>query len=69
MTFVQRMLESSTDLGIVRSLVTIARELDLATIAEGVESGETAEQLRELGVDYAQGYFLGEPAHLEMPSP
>jgi diguanylate cyclase (GGDEF)-like protein/PAS domain S-box-containing protein len=65
MTFVQRMLESPTDLGIVRSLVTIARELDLLTIAEGVESAETAEELRRLGVNYAQGYFLGEPAHLE----
>jgi diguanylate cyclase (GGDEF)-like protein len=66
MTFVQRMLESSTDRGIVRSLVTIARELDLVTIGEGVESAETVEELRRLGVDYAQGYFLGEPAHLEI---
>ncbi len=64
MSFVQRMLESKNDLAIVRSLVTIARELELVTVAEGVESEEVLEELKRLGVKYAQGYFLGEPARI-----
>jgi EAL domain-containing protein (putative c-di-GMP-specific phosphodiesterase class I) len=32
--------------------------------AEGVEEAETLELLREIGVDYAQGYFLGRPGPL-----
>ena len=36
----------------------------LQTIAEGVEDAETLELLRELGVDYAQGFHLGRPAPL-----
>lgn len=59
--FVQRILESPTDLGIVRSLVIIAGELGLSTVAEGVGSDEAADLLRELGVDRAQGFHLGMP--------
>jgi EAL domain-containing protein (putative c-di-GMP-specific phosphodiesterase class I) len=34
----------------------------MLTVAEGVEDAETLEQLREIGVDFAQGYHLGRPA-------
>ena len=69
MAFVQRMMESKNDRAIVRSLVTIARELELVTVAEGVESAETLAELRRLGVNYAQGYFLGEPRPLDPLKP
>lgn len=65
MEFVQGMLDSEADAGIVRSLVVIGRELGLRTIAEGVELAETNEALHELGVDFAQGYYLGKPTELE----
>ena len=35
--------------------------LGLQTIAEWVENRQTLEALRELGVDYAQGYWIGRP--------
>jgi EAL domain-containing protein (putative c-di-GMP-specific phosphodiesterase class I) len=34
-------------------------------VGEGVEDGETLELLRELGVDYAQGFHIGRPSPLE----
>lgn len=62
MQFVRGILESDTDSRIVRSLVVIAQELGLKTVGEGVESAEVMERLRELGVDSAQGYYIGRPA-------
>jgi EAL domain-containing protein (putative c-di-GMP-specific phosphodiesterase class I) len=45
----------------VRSLIDFARNLDMEVVAEGVEDRETLEQLRELGCDRAQGYYIGHP--------
>ena len=50
---------------VVRAVVGLARDLGCRTVAEGVESAETLEVLRELGVDRAQGYWLGMPAPVE----
>ena len=46
--------------------MTIAKSLDMHTVAEGVEDAETLDHLREIGVDYAQGYHLGRPAPVEL---
>ena len=45
----------------VGSMVQIARQLGLRTVAEFVESAAAQDCLRELGIDYAQGYFIGRP--------
>jgi PAS domain S-box-containing protein len=50
---------------VVESVVALARAFGLQTVAEGVEGAQTLELLRELGVDYAQGYFIGRPGPLE----
>lgn len=55
---------------LVRALVHVADELELTTVAEGVEREETARILLELGVCAGQGYHLGRPvppAELEAP--
>jgi diguanylate cyclase (GGDEF)-like protein/PAS domain S-box-containing protein len=62
MQFVRGMLESNADARIVESLVVIARGLGMRTVAEGVETADLIEPLRELGVDCAQGYLFGRPA-------
>ena len=64
MEFVRGIHESAADRAIVRSIVTIAESLGMRTIAEGVEDEAILNGLRELGVDYAQGYHLGRPAPL-----
>jgi EAL domain-containing protein (putative c-di-GMP-specific phosphodiesterase class I) len=50
-----------TDAVIVRSIVTLAHELGLTVTAEGVETADQAQALRELGCDHAQGMFFGAP--------
>jgi EAL domain-containing protein (putative c-di-GMP-specific phosphodiesterase class I) len=46
---------------LVRSLNETGHILKLHTVAEFVENQETLDILKEIGVDYAQGYFLGRP--------
>jgi diguanylate cyclase (GGDEF)-like protein/PAS domain S-box-containing protein len=67
MEFVRGILDSATDRGIVRSLVLIAGQLGLTTVAEGVERPELLAELTELGVDRAQGFHLGRPSPIELP--
>ncbi len=62
MEFVRGLRDSLADRAIVESIVTIAKSLDMLTVAEGVEDAETLDDLRKMGVDYAQGYHLGRPA-------
>jgi EAL domain-containing protein (putative c-di-GMP-specific phosphodiesterase class I) len=59
--FVRDLLEDKASRHVVGAVVDLARRFDLQTIAEGVERMETLDLLRELGVDYAQGYALGRP--------
>lgn len=49
----------------VRSLVELASGLSIDTVAEYVESAAIAKEVRELGVDYAQGYAFGKPEPLD----
>jgi predicted signal transduction protein with EAL and GGDEF domain len=39
---------------------------NIKTIAEFVEDQETLDAIREVGVDYAQGYFIAKPAPIEI---
>ncbi len=55
----------------VRMIVDLARALDLRVIAEGIESAEELEVLRELGCDAGQGFFLARPldiTHTPLPA-
>ena len=45
-------------------LMDLAQRLKVATIAEGVETGEELEWNRERGATYVQGYFIARPAAL-----
>ena len=63
--FVSRMLVDAGAEAIVRSVLDLARNLKLVTVAEGVEDRETLERLRRLGCDIAQGYFLSRPVPAE----
>ena len=63
--FIRGLPEDATDQLLVRALVDTARGLGSQTVAEFVGSEATVERLRELGVDYAQGYHLGRPQPVE----
>lgn len=62
MSFVQRMRTSLEDERVVRLIAQIASEFGMRTVAEGVEDAETLALLAEIGVDEAQGYFIGPPS-------
>lgn len=61
-SFLRDMLPGSQDEAIVKAIVTLAENLGLSSIAEGVESRVTLEQLRSIGAHEVQGFFLGEPS-------
>jgi EAL domain-containing protein (putative c-di-GMP-specific phosphodiesterase class I) len=61
-SFVTGVIRSREDLRVVQSIIRIAESFGLRVIGEGVEDAATLELLRELGVDYAQGFHLGRPA-------
>jgi diguanylate cyclase (GGDEF)-like protein len=50
---------------IIASIITLAHELKLEVVAEGVETEEDAKRLQALGCEYAQGFFFGKP----LPAP
>ncbi|WP_423068803.1 EAL domain-containing protein [Devosia sp. CN2-171] len=50
---------SHTQVPIIRAIITLASELDLSVIAEGVETIEEIERLQQLNCQYAQGFAFG----------
>jgi EAL domain-containing protein (putative c-di-GMP-specific phosphodiesterase class I) len=60
-SFVLAMTREHSAAVIVRSVVNLAHSLDLAVVAEGVESRDICERLRALGCDQVQGYAVAEP--------
>lgn len=58
---VMNMHSNERVLAMVQSIITLARQLKIKTIAECIEDKETAEMLREMGVDWGQGYYFGRP--------
>ena len=59
--FVKDILVDPIDLAMVKSINDIGHVMGKKTIAEFVESQAILEKLREVGVDYAQGYGIEKP--------
>ncbi len=60
--FVQDIVKNPVDQKMIRMIAEIGAEAKMQTIAEYVQDGESLALLGELGVDLAQGYFVGRPA-------
>jgi diguanylate cyclase (GGDEF)-like protein len=60
-SFVLDMADDADDMAIVRSTVDLAHNMGLRVVAEGVETPESLEILKELGCDQVQGYFIARP--------
>ncbi|QAR33730.1 EAL domain-containing protein [Geovibrio thiophilus] len=60
--FIRNIINDDVDKAFVKSALTLAGELRIRTVAEYVENSAVLESLKELGVDYAQGYFIDKPA-------
>ena len=59
--FVHNLPRSHLDQRLVRSIVDVARSLKIRTVAESVGDDSTIDHLRQLGVDYMQGFHVGRP--------
>jgi diguanylate cyclase (GGDEF)-like protein/PAS domain S-box-containing protein len=64
--FIQAMGASAVDLEMVRFTNDISHMMGRRTIAEYVTDPQMAEQLKQIGVDFAQGYWVGRPRPLEV---
>lgn len=60
-SFINGLGRESEDEAIVAAILGVARALRLRVVAEGVETAGQAERLRDMGADYAQGYWFGRP--------
>ncbi|MEJ2325771.1 MAG: EAL domain-containing protein [Chromatiaceae bacterium] len=60
--FIRNIADEAVDQAMVGSIIQVARAVGKRTIAEHVEDAPTLALLRQIGVDYAQGYYIGKPA-------
>lgn len=60
-SFIQRVDVDGEQLAIVRTIITLAWNLGMEVIAEGVETAKQLAQLRSLRCEYAQGYLFSKP--------
>lgn len=60
-SFVQGLSHSGSDEAIVQAIVSLAKATGLKTTAEGVETSQQGEYLRQIGCDDVQGFFLSKP--------
>jgi len=71
--FIRDLVNNPVDQKMVRLIGEIGQEADMKTIAEYVQDGPTLALLAELGIDFAQGYFIGRPTSVptskSMPIP
>ncbi len=56
-SFVREVMSNPNDASIVKAIISLAHNLRLRVVAEGVETAEQLSFLRELGCDQYQGYF------------
>jgi len=63
-SFVMRMT-TDNDNAIVKTISTLAHNLGMEVIAEGVETEEQCRQLKALGCEYGQGYLFSRPVNAE----
>jgi diguanylate cyclase (GGDEF)-like protein len=60
-SFVSDLLSNRQSVAMVRAIVSLTKDLGIGTVAEYAENARIIERLRELGVQYAQGYGVEKP--------
>ena len=64
-SFVDEIGKSRRGIELVRAIVSMARELGMEAIAEGIETGEQLNELKNLSCDFGQGFLLSRPLDKE----
>jgi PAS domain S-box-containing protein len=63
--FVRDLLDDGVNHQVVEAIIGVAHQFDIKTVAEGIEDEATLQALLGMGVDYAQGYWIGRPVPLD----
>ena len=63
-SFIQNIMKNPVDQKMIKLIAEVGREAGMKTIAEYVQNSEALELLGQLGVDLAQGYFIGRPTKI-----
>jgi EAL domain-containing protein (putative c-di-GMP-specific phosphodiesterase class I) len=64
-SFIRDMLSDSDCAAIVKSVITLAHDLRITVVAEGVETASQLDYLRQTNCDEAQGYLIGRPVPID----
>jgi len=64
-SFITNISNNSNDLAIVKTIMTMASNLNIKVIAEGVETAEQLSVLKQLGCEFYQGYYYSKPISKE----
>jgi diguanylate cyclase (GGDEF)-like protein len=64
--FIKNLVNDTIDKAMVKAINRIGHTMDIKTIAEFVEDDATLQAVREIGVDYAQGYVIARPMPIEI---
>jgi EAL domain-containing protein (putative c-di-GMP-specific phosphodiesterase class I) len=60
--FIRSMVRSEKDMAIVKTMLVLAKEFNIKTVAEYVENKDILDAIKALGIDYGQGYYIGNPS-------
>lgn len=60
-SFVSRMGAQGENMEIVRAILMLATTMKMTVVAEGIETGEQMQLLKEMGCDYGQGFYFSRP--------
>ena len=69
MSFIRPLADDSVVESMVRALNAVGRDIGIETIAERVETRQVLDKLGELGVAFAQGYFIARPTSVQSFEP
>lgn len=61
MKFIQNEMAKPADQSILSYVINMSHGIGLSVVAEGVETGEQLDRLRDIGCDYVQGYYIAKP--------
>ncbi len=67
--FIRNVAEDSVDESMVKAINEVGRAMGIETIAERVETKEVLDKLSELGIEYAQGYYIARPTSVKTFEP
>jgi EAL domain-containing protein (putative c-di-GMP-specific phosphodiesterase class I) len=60
--FIRSMIEDKKDLAFVKTMSTLAREFGIQSIVESVENENILAAVRQIGINYGQGFHIGRPS-------